>query len=144
MRVLTATIAVFPFVLLAFPSIVVAQESRVYVGGTFNFVTQTHSDREPIGGTTQGGSALIGVQVSPRVAIEFEPSLAGRYSWPPSISHRICTWSLRFGFSCRRQERRRTRPTIRSASRPAPVHLYSGTVPARECRFDVEGPNNLS
>jgi hypothetical protein len=86
MRVLTATIAVFPSVLLAFPSIVVAQESRVYVGGTFNFVTQTHSDREPIGGTTQGGSALIGVQVS----------------------------------------------------------LYSGTVPARECRFDVEGPNNLS
>ena len=76
MRVLTATIA-----LLAFPSIVVAQESRVYVGGTFNFVTQTHSDREPIGGTTQGGSALIGVQVSPRLAIEFEPSLAGRNSW---------------------------------------------------------------
>jgi hypothetical protein len=67
--------------LLAFPFIVVAQESRVYVGGTLNFVTQTHSDTEPIGGTTQGGSALFGVQVSPRVAIEFEPSLAGRYSW---------------------------------------------------------------
>ena len=81
MRVLTATIAVFPSVLLAFPSIVVAQESRVYVGGTFNFVTQTHSDREPIGGTTQGGSALVGVQVSPRLAIEFEPSLTGRNSW---------------------------------------------------------------
>jgi hypothetical protein len=67
--------------LVAFPLIVDAQESRVYVGGTFNFVTQTHSAREPIGGTTQGGSALFGVQVSPRVAIEFEPSLAGRYSW---------------------------------------------------------------
>ena len=63
---------------------------------------------------------------------------------PPSISHRICTGSLRFGFSCRRQERRRNRPAIRSARRPAPVHLYSGTVPGRECRFDVEGPNNLS
>jgi len=63
--------------LVAFPLIVDAQESRVYVGGTFNFVTQTHSDREPIGGTTQGGSALFGVQVSPRVAIVwFRPPLS--------------------------------------------------------------------
>jgi len=67
--------------LVAFPLIAMAQESRVHVGGTFNFVTQTHSDREPIGGTTQGGSVLFGVQVSPRVAIEFEPSFGGQFSW---------------------------------------------------------------
>jgi hypothetical protein len=84
-RIVVALVAFF-----AFPLIVVAQESRVYAGGTFNLVTQTHSDREPMGGTTQGGSALFGVQVSPRVAIEFEPSFGGRYSWQytyrPSIS----------------------------------------------------------
>jgi len=195
--------------LVAYPLIVDAQESRVYIGGTFNFVTQTHSDREPIGGTTQGGSALFGVQVSPRVAIEFEPSLAGRYSWrytyrpspsltadvvasrhdtffpiqarirlgilepvvgvafvhgrisrhatvgtgtyfddsrsddnwpsseawmPLLISQRVSIWSLRFGCSSRRQERRPTRPAIRSARRQAPVHSYSGTVSAREWR----------
>jgi hypothetical protein len=66
--------------LLAFPIVVAAQESRVYVGGTFNVVTQTHDD-EPLGGTTWGGSGLFGVQVSPRVAIEFEPSFGGPYSW---------------------------------------------------------------
>ena len=66
---------------IAFPFIAMAQESRFYVGGTFNVVTQTHSDKEPVGGTTQGGSALFGVQVSPRVAVEFEPSFGGRYSW---------------------------------------------------------------
>ena len=68
-------------VLIAFPFIAMAQESRLYVGGTFNVVTQTHSDKEPMGGTTQGGSALFGVQVSPRVAVEFEPSFGGRHSW---------------------------------------------------------------
>ena len=53
-RVIAAVVA-----LVAFPLMARAQESRVYVGGTFNLVTQTHSDREPIGGTTQGGSALF-------------------------------------------------------------------------------------
>jgi len=67
--------------LVAFPITVVAEESRIYVGGTCNFVTQTHSDAEPLGGTTWGGSALFGVRVSPRVAVEFEPSFGGRYSW---------------------------------------------------------------
>jgi hypothetical protein len=67
--------------LVTFPSFVMAQEARIYVGGTFNLVTQTHSDREPIGGTTHGGSALFGVTVSPHVAIEFEPSFGGRNSW---------------------------------------------------------------
>jgi hypothetical protein len=82
--------------LLAFPIVVVAQESRVYVGGTFNVVTQTHADDEPLGGTTWGGSALFGVRVSPRLAVEFEPSLGGTYSWeytyrpsPSLIAHVI-------------------------------------------------------
>jgi hypothetical protein len=75
LRVVAAVVA-----LVAFPSVVVAQQPRVYVGGTFNVVTQTHSDREPLGGTTRGGSALFGVYVSPRVAVEFEPLFVGRYS----------------------------------------------------------------
>ena len=75
-RVIVAVVA-----LVAFPSMARAQESRVYVGGAFNLVTHTHSDREPIGGTTHGANALFGVQVSPRVAIEFEPSFGGRNSW---------------------------------------------------------------
>ena len=44
-------------------------------------MTQAHSDTEPLGGTTWGGSVLFGVQVSPRVALEFEPSFGGQYSW---------------------------------------------------------------
>jgi hypothetical protein len=63
---------------IAFPFIAMAQESWLYTGGTFNVVTQTHSDKELVGGTTRGGSALFGVQVSPRVAVEFEPSFGGR------------------------------------------------------------------
>jgi hypothetical protein len=66
--------------LVAFSRSVVAQEPRAYVGGAFNFVTQTHSDKEPLSGTTPGGSVLIGVRVSPRLAIEFEPSFGGAYS----------------------------------------------------------------
>jgi hypothetical protein len=34
-----------------------------------------------MGGTTRGGSVLFGVQVSPRVAVEFEPWFGGSYSW---------------------------------------------------------------
>ena len=91
-RIVVAVVA-----LVAFPFIVAAQESRVYVGGTFNFVTQTHSTTEPLGGTTPGGSVLFGVQVSPRVAIEVEPSFGGRYSWeyirpsPSLIAHVVAS-----------------------------------------------------
>ena len=67
--------------LVVLPSVVVAQQSPVYVGGTFNLVTQTHSAAEPLGGTARGGSVVFGVQVSRRVAVEFEPSFGGPYSW---------------------------------------------------------------
>jgi len=66
--------------LVAVPRTVAGQEPRATVGGTINFVTQTHSDDQPLGGTTLGGSALVGVRVAPRVAIEFEPSFGGSYS----------------------------------------------------------------
>jgi hypothetical protein len=67
---------------VVFPPVVAAQQSSVYVGGTFNLVTQTHSSpAEPLGGTARGGSVVFGVQVSPRVAVEFEPSFGGPYSW---------------------------------------------------------------
>lgn len=56
-------------------------QSRLYAGGALTFMTQTHSATEPLGGTTWGGSALFGVQVSPRLAVEFEPSFGGAYSW---------------------------------------------------------------
>ena len=65
-------IALVTFVLL--PSVAAAQQSPVYVGATVDGVTQAHSDTEPLGGTTWGGSVVFGVQVSRRVAIEFEPT----------------------------------------------------------------------
>src|SRR5215470_3836359 len=66
---------------IACPSIVVAQPSRVYVGGTLDVVTQTESDTNPMGGTTWGGRALVGVRISPHAALEFEPSFNPSYSW---------------------------------------------------------------
>lgn len=67
--------------LVALPRTVAGQEPRVAVGGTFNFVTQTRGDDQPLGGTTVGGAALVGVRVSSRVSIEFEPSFGSSYSW---------------------------------------------------------------
>jgi len=66
--------------LLAFPFVAAAQPPRVYAGGTLDLVTQTKSDNDPLGGTTWGGRALFGVQVSPHVGVEFEPSFSGSYS----------------------------------------------------------------
>jgi hypothetical protein len=43
-------------------------------------ITQTHSESEPLGATSWGGSVLLGVHVAPRLALEFEPSFAGTYS----------------------------------------------------------------
>ncbi len=60
------------------PSVVAAQP---YLGGALNLVTQTPSADEHLGGTTRGGSVVFGVQVSRRVAVEFEPSFGGPYSW---------------------------------------------------------------
>lgn len=67
--------------LVTLPRTVVGQEPRASVGATFNLVAQTHSNDQPLGGTTLGGAALVGVRVSNRVAIEFEPSFGGSYSW---------------------------------------------------------------
>jgi hypothetical protein len=58
-----------------------AQQPRIYAGGALTLTTQTHSTTEPLGGTTWGGSALFGVEVSPRVAVEVEPSVGGTNSW---------------------------------------------------------------
>src|SRR4051812_32337152 len=67
--------------LVAMPQIAVAQEHHAYAAGTVSLVTLTHSDDQPLGGATLGGSALFGVRVSKRVAIECEPSFAGLLSW---------------------------------------------------------------
>ncbi len=66
---------------IACPSIVVAQSPRFYVGGTVDAVTQTKAETNPMGGTTWGGRALIGVAVTPHLALEFEPAFTGAYSW---------------------------------------------------------------
>ena len=65
--------------LLASPA--AAQESRVYAGGTAGWLTQTHSATEPLGGTTFGASAIAGVWLTPRVAVEVEPAFGPAYSW---------------------------------------------------------------
>jgi hypothetical protein len=74
-RIIAALVAA-----LLFPQAAIGQEPRVSVGGSVTLVTQTHSDDQQVGGTTLGGSALLGVRVSPRVAIEVEPSFGGSYS----------------------------------------------------------------
>ena len=68
-------------VLLLFASNAAAQQSRVHIGGALTGVYQTQAEDDAVGGLAWGGSALFGVQVSPRVAIEFEPSFGGAYSW---------------------------------------------------------------
>ena len=56
-------------------------DGPLYAGGTFTAFTQTHSDTQPLGGTTWNGSVFVGGWVSPRLAIEFEPSLGRTFSW---------------------------------------------------------------
>ena len=57
------------------------QNGPLYAGGTFTVFTQTHSDTQPLGGTTWNGSVFAGGWVSPRLAIEFEPSFGRTFSW---------------------------------------------------------------
>ena len=57
------------------------QNGPLYAGGTFTVFTQTHSDTQPLGGTTWNGSVFVGGWVSPRLAIEFEPSFGRTFSW---------------------------------------------------------------
>jgi hypothetical protein len=62
-----------------------------YAGGTVTGFTQTRLDKgSQLGGTTWNGSVFVGGWISPRVAIEFEPSFgrtfSGRYSYHLSAS----------------------------------------------------------
>jgi hypothetical protein len=57
------------------------QNGPLYAGGTFTALTQTRPDTQPLGGTTWNGSAFVGGWVSPRLAIEFEPSFGRTFSW---------------------------------------------------------------
>ncbi|HJU41566.1 MAG TPA: hypothetical protein VJ691_02090 [Vicinamibacterales bacterium] len=77
LRHVVATFAI----LVIFTSDISAQrQAHVHAGGTFAGVYQTQFDHS-VGGLALGGSALFGVFVSPRVAIEFEPLFGGPYSW---------------------------------------------------------------
>jgi hypothetical protein len=77
LRVLS--MAIIPLIGIA--STAVAQDSRVYAGGSAALVTQTQSDNDPLGGTVWGGSAVFGVWLSPTIAIEVESMFNGGYSW---------------------------------------------------------------
>jgi hypothetical protein len=85
-RAALATATIF----LASPA--AAQSSRVYAGGAIAALTQTHSETEPLGGTGASGSALVGVWLTPRVAVEVEPAFGPEFSWQysyrpgPSVS----------------------------------------------------------
>ena len=57
------------------------QNEPLYAGGTFTVFTQTHSDTQPLGGTTWNGSVFAGGWISPRLAIELEPSFGRTFSW---------------------------------------------------------------
>lgn len=53
----------------------------MYAGGTLTAYTQTHSDSPPLGGTNWTAGFFIGGWVSPRVAVEFEPTFGRTFSW---------------------------------------------------------------
>lgn len=67
-------------------------QPRAHGGGAVTFITETHSTTNELGGTTWGGSLLLGVSVSPRLSVEFEPSFVrsfqGEYTYSPSRSLR--------------------------------------------------------
>jgi hypothetical protein len=74
--------AVALVVLLALPTNSDAQQNEsLFAGGTITGFTQTEPDGQPLGGTTWNGSVFVGGWVSPRVAIEFEPSFGRTFSW---------------------------------------------------------------
>jgi hypothetical protein len=57
------------------------QNESLFAGGTLTVFTQTEPEGQPLGGTTWNGSVFVGGWVSPRVAIEFEPSFGRTFSW---------------------------------------------------------------
>jgi hypothetical protein len=67
-----------------------AQQPRVYAGGALALHTQTHSESKPLGGTCASGSALFGVWLSRRAAVEVEPTFgpafSSQYSYRPGPS----------------------------------------------------------
>ena len=79
--IMSGRMAVALLVLMALAAPSDAQQNGpLYAGGTFTAFTQTHSDTQP-GGTTWNSSAFVGGWVSPRLAIEFEPSFGRTFSW---------------------------------------------------------------
>jgi hypothetical protein len=64
----------------------------LYAGGTVGCMTLTQSATEQqLGGATCGGSVVFGVQVSPQLGVEFEPTFGGdflaqEYTYRPSPS----------------------------------------------------------
>jgi hypothetical protein len=67
-------------VLVVCPPAVSAQEQGFYVGGAFALHVQPHSDIEPLGGKTWGGSVVVGKQMSSRVGLEVETYFSGEFS----------------------------------------------------------------
>ena len=57
-----------------------AQEHGAYVGGTFALHVQPHSETEPLGGKTWGGSVVGGKQISSLIGLEVETYFSGEFS----------------------------------------------------------------
>ncbi len=74
------TVALLVLVGLAAPTHA-QQDGPLYAGGAVTAFTQTRSDAQPLGGTTWNGSVFVGGWVSPRLAVEFEPSFGRTFSW---------------------------------------------------------------
>ncbi len=90
-RSATARIAFFSVVTLTV-AVVSSAQPRFYAGGTVGVVSQAQKvTTEQLGGATWSGSALVGVEVSPHLRVEFEPSFGGEfhgqdYTYRPSPS----------------------------------------------------------
>ena len=75
-----AAVALLALMALATPA-QAQQDESVYAGGAITVFAQTEPDGQPLGGTTWNGSVVVGGWVSPRIAIEFEPSFGRTFSW---------------------------------------------------------------
>jgi len=130
---------------LTIGSVVTAHtQSRPYVGGSVSVVSETRSETIQPAGTTWGGSLLLGLPLSPRVSLEFEPSFIGsldpgEYTYRPSPSLQAHVTTHRRDTFFTIQFRARTRllePVVGGSYVYARARRHATFVPSGSLYFD--------
>ena len=119
-------------------------QSRPYVGGSVSVVRETRSETFQPAGTTWGGTLLLGLPLSPRVSLEFEPSFIGSldpgeytYRPGPSLQAHVTTHRRDTFFTV--QFRARTRllePVVGGSYVYARARRHATFVPSGSLYFD--------